>query len=94
MHRRCRSRLRAWDDPRQPAAVEVARIVPEHAADPEVRTLAEAVVAAQEAGIQWMQEWQANSGAQDLHSQAKGQLGNSGPVGRFEQVRLRRLKRG
>jgi uncharacterized protein (DUF305 family) len=48
--------------PHHQGAVEMARIVLEHGADPEVRKLAEAVIAAQEAEITWMQEWLAKNG--------------------------------
>ena len=48
--------------PHHQGAVEMARIVLEHGTDPEVRKLAEAVIAAQEAEITWMQDWLAANG--------------------------------
>ena len=48
--------------PHHQGAVEMARIVLEHGTDPEVRKLAEAVIAAQEAEIKWMQDWLAANG--------------------------------
>ena len=48
--------------PHHQGAVEMARIVLEHGTDPEVRKLAEAVIAAQEAEIKWMTEWLAKNG--------------------------------
>jgi uncharacterized protein (DUF305 family) len=43
-------------------AVEMARVVLEHGQDPEVKKLAETIIAAQEGEIKWMQEWLAKNG--------------------------------
>ena len=48
--------------PHHRGAVEMAQIVLEHGADPEVKALAEAVIAAQQEEIAWMEAWLAKKG--------------------------------
>jgi uncharacterized protein (DUF305 family) len=48
--------------PHHQGAVDMAKIVLEHGKDPEVRKLAEAIIAAQETEIKWMQGWLAKNG--------------------------------
>ncbi len=47
--------------PHHQGAIDMARIVLEHGDDPEVRKLAEAIIAAQEGEIAWMQDWLAKN---------------------------------
>ena len=48
--------------PHHQGAVEMAKIVLEHGKDPEVRKLAEGIIAAQESEIAWMTDWLAKHG--------------------------------
>lgn len=48
--------------PHHQGAVEMAKIVLEHGKDPEVKKLAEGIIAAQEAEIKWMTDWLAKNG--------------------------------
>ena len=49
--------------PHHKGAVEMAKIGLEHGDDPEVRKLAEGIIAAQEAEIAWMTDWLARNAA-------------------------------
>ena len=48
--------------PHHQGAVDMAQIILEHGTDPEVRTFAEQIIAAQEAEIAWMRDWLARNG--------------------------------
>lgn len=43
-------------------AIDMARVVLDHGTDPEVKKLAEAIIAAQEGEIKWMTDWLAKNG--------------------------------
>lgn len=43
-------------------AIDMAKVVLDHGDDPEVKKLAEGIIAAQEGEIKWMQDWLAKNG--------------------------------
>lgn len=51
--------------PHHQGAIDMAKAVIEHGSDPDIRKLAEEVVAAQEAEITFMREWLAKKGIRD-----------------------------
>lgn len=48
--------------PHHQGAVDMAQVVLEHGSDPDVRAMAEGVIAAQQAEIDWMRDWLATHG--------------------------------
>jgi uncharacterized protein (DUF305 family) len=48
--------------PHHQGAVEMAEIILKHGSDPEVRKLAEGIIAAQKSEIAWMTDWLAKNG--------------------------------
>jgi len=47
--------------PHHQGAIDMAKVVLEHGTDPEVRKLAEGIIAAQQAEIAWMTDWLARN---------------------------------
>ena len=48
--------------PHHQGAIDMANVVLQHGADPEIRKLAQDIIAAQEKEIAWMKEWLAKNG--------------------------------
>jgi uncharacterized protein (DUF305 family) len=48
--------------PHHQGAIDMAKVVLQHGADPEIRKLAQDIIAAQEKEIAWMKEWLAKNG--------------------------------